>query len=123
MSNISSATPLNSVPVPTNLDYCIYTTDIINALESAFLSMDQRISLQKFLDQIKDNVGDWEWGETLIRDTEFVNYTQELASDISNVDLDCWPATCIDWTHAANELKYDYAEVDFDGVSYFGRMG
>jgi hypothetical protein len=123
MSNINTAKSLNPVIVPTNCDDYINTTDIIKALESAFMSMDQRASLQKFLDQIKDYVADWEWGETLIRDTEFTNYTQELAADISPIDLDSWPATCIDWDHAANELKYDYAEVDFDGISYYGRMG
>lgn len=122
MSNIGSAKPLNPIPIPTNLDDYIYTTDIINALDSALIGTDQQNSLQKFLDEIKDYVADWEYGETLIRDTEFPNYAAEFASDISNIDLDSWPATCIDWSAAADQLKYDYAEVQFDGISYFGRM-
>lgn len=34
---------------------------------------------------------------------------------------DRWPYTCIDWEHAAKELRYDYSAADFDGVTYWIR--
>ena len=65
---------------------------------------------------------DWEWGETLIRDSYFEDYTQELAEDIGAVKHDAsWPNNCIDWGQAARELKTDYFCVDFDGVEYWIR--
>lgn len=65
---------------------------------------------------------DWDYGETLIRDSYFVEYAQELAEECDMIpDNLSWPLTCIDWEQAANELKYDYMAVDFDGVTYWIR--
>jgi hypothetical protein len=67
--------------------------------------------------------GDWEYGETLIRDSYFEQYAQDLAEDIGavNNDTDKWPFNHIDWEAAADELKQDYTCVDYDGVDYWIR--
>jgi hypothetical protein len=65
---------------------------------------------------------DWEYGETLIRDSHFEDYAQELAEDIGAINKDAtWPNDCIDWKKAASELQYDYMQVNFDGVDYWIR--
>jgi antirestriction protein len=65
---------------------------------------------------------DWTHGETLIRESYFKEYAQELADDLCYTDREAqWPYTCIDWDHAARELRYDYFAVDFDGVTYLIR--
>ena len=65
---------------------------------------------------------DWPHGATLIRDSYFVTYAQELAEDIGAIDESArWPATCIDWEQAAGELQMDYTSVEFDGVTYWTR--
>lgn len=65
---------------------------------------------------------DWEHGETLIRDSYFETYAQELAEDIGAIDRNAnWPLGCIDWKQAADELKVDYTSVDFAGVTYWVR--
>ena len=65
--------------------------------------------------------GDW-YPVTLIRDNYFQTYAQELAEDIGAVKADAqWPHTCIDWEHAARELRYDYSGVDIAGVTYWTR--
>jgi hypothetical protein len=65
--------------------------------------------------------GDW-YPVTLIRDSYFQTYAQELAEDIGAVKADAqWPHTCIDWEQAARELRYDYSSVDIDGVTYWTR--
>ena len=65
---------------------------------------------------------DWEYGETLIRDSYFVTYAQELADDIGAVDANAsWPMSHIDWEGAARDLRMDYTSVDFDGVTYWIR--
>jgi hypothetical protein len=66
---------------------------------------------------------DWRYGETLIRDSYFEDYAQELASDLYGKEVSDthWPFTCIDWEKAAEELQYDYTSVEFDGVTYWVR--
>jgi hypothetical protein len=66
---------------------------------------------------------DWQYGETLIRDSYFQTYAQELSEDYGDLDRPevRWPYTCIDWEWATRELKTDYFNVDFDGVDYWIR--
>lgn len=65
---------------------------------------------------------DWQHGETLIRESYFQDYAQQLAEDCGMVPDDLkWPLTCIDWERAARELRYDYSAADFDGVTYLIR--
>ena len=65
---------------------------------------------------------DWQYGATLIRDSYFETYTEELAGDIGAINTDAtWPNNCIDWARAARELQQDYTAVEFDGVTYWTR--
>lgn len=65
---------------------------------------------------------DWRHGETLIRDSYFRTYAEELANDIGAINSDqSWPNNCIDWERAARELQVDYTAVDFNGVTYWVR--
>lgn len=65
---------------------------------------------------------DWQYGETLIRDSYFTEYAQQLAEDIGAIGNDNhWPLMFIDWEAAADCLKYDYISVDFDGQEYWIR--
>lgn len=66
----------------------------------------------------------WRHGETLIRDSYFEEYAQDLAEEIGATDSNAargWPLNCIDWEQAARELKMDYTSADFDGVTYWYR--
>ena len=70
----------------------------------------------------EDYSSDWEYGETLIRDTYFTDYAMEMAYDIGAVDPKAnWPANCIDWEQAARELQMDYSIIDYDGIDYWIR--
>ena len=65
--------------------------------------------------------GNW-YPVTLIRDSYFTQYAQELAEDIGAVKSDAqWPHTYIDWEHAAGELQYDYTAVDIGDLTYWTR--
>lgn len=83
--------------------------------------------LRKLLAELEGTGGDEQWrGDwypvTLIRDSYFKTYAQELAEDIGAIDRDSkWPHNCIDWEHAARELQYDYTGVDVAGVTYYTR--
>ena len=59
-------------------------------------------------------------GKTMIPESEFKDYAYDLAHDICEIP-DGWPCNCIDWGHAANELKYDYTVVTYQGDDYYVR--
>src|SRR5262245_56158343 len=77
---------------------------------------DELAALHSLAEQGED-CADWLYGETLIRDSYFVDYARDLAEDIGAIDAEAsWPLHCIDWEWAARELQMDYTSVDFDGV-------
>jgi antirestriction protein len=79
-------------------------------------------ALSALADNAEGYAPDWRYGETLIRDSYFVTYAQELADDIGAIDSKAsWPLTCIDWEQAARDLRMDYTAVDFGGVTYWVR--
>ena len=79
-------------------------------------------ALTALADEASDYAPDWQYGATLIRDSYFEDYAQELAEDIGAIDSNAtWPNNCIDWERATRELQMDYTEVDFDGVTYWIR--
>lgn len=66
---------------------------------------------------------DWEHGETLIHDSYFAQYAEDLAYDLGMVtgEMMDWPLRHIDWQAAAEELQQDYSTIDFDGQQYWIR--
>jgi hypothetical protein len=66
-----------------------------------------------------EDYADWEFGAQLIATSYFEHYAEELAEDIGVITHGvAWPLSHIDWAAAAEELKADYTEIDFDGVPY-----
>lgn len=85
-------------------------------------NLDELNALLALQEQAEPYAPDWRHGESLIRDSYFKEYAQELAEDIGAVKPDAqWPYTCIDWEKAAEELQADYTAVEFDGVTYWIR--
>jgi hypothetical protein len=80
------------------------------------------VALEALAKQGEDYAADWEHGETLIRDSYFKAYAQELAEEIGAISPSAtWPNTCIDWDQAARELRMDYTAVEFGSVTYWVR--
>jgi len=115
------ATPVNN-NLPSSMDDYLNSLDLKDALEnrSHLFTPEDLAELQKFYDQCEDYISDWNWGATLIRYTEFKNYTMELAHETCNISFHTWPLNCIDWDFAAVELKYDYTALEWNGVVYYG---
>ena len=90
----------------------------LDANESAELT-----ALEKLAEQASGYASDWEHGETLIRDSYFQDYAQQLAEDLygDGIRSASWPLNCIDWEQAARELRSDYTAVDFDSLTYWIR--
>ena len=64
---------------------------------------------------------DWEYGESLIRDSYFTEYAQQLLEDCGELPPDLPSYIEIDWEATARNLRVDYFSVDFDGVTYWIR--
>ncbi len=113
---------------PSNMDDVIDSRDLIEriglleGLDDRDESEASELATLKSLEEEASGSPDWSYGETLIRDSYFQDYAQELAADCGMLkDATSWPLTCIDWEQAAKELRYDYTSVDFDGVAYWIR--
>lgn len=77
----------------------------------------------KALDLLESEVGsEWSTGETLIPENDFEQYAQDFAEDIGAISrhLD-WPCDYIDWERAADGLRMDYSEVEYEGTTYLFR--
>ncbi len=77
-------------------------------------------SLKKLAEQL-EGYGDWEHGETLIRKSYFVEYVEDLLKDCGDLPKDIPWYISIDWEATARNLKIDYTEASFDGVTYYMR--
>jgi hypothetical protein len=70
---------------------------------------------------------DWSYGETLILDAHFQDYTEELINDgwemPKEFDSNSWPWRYmkIDFELAADELKSDYISIDVQNEEYWIR--
>lgn len=64
---------------------------------------------------------DWVHGETLIRESYWVDYCEELCKDIGDMPRDIPHYIEIDWEKTADNIAADYSTVDFDGVTYYIR--
>jgi hypothetical protein len=64
--------------------------------------------------------GDW-YPVTLIRDSYFEDYAQELVQDIGDLPDNIPGYLVIDWVATANNIQKDYSSVEFAGVTYWYR--
>lgn len=78
--------------------------------------------LLAFAAEAEGYISDWKYGESLIRDSYFVEYAQELADDIGAVSKDAsWPNSYIDWDAAAEALQQDFTSIELRGVTFWAR--
>lgn len=70
---------------------------------------------------------DWIYGETLIRESYFTDYIEQLIDECYEMPKEInsgewpWRDATVDYEAAADEAKADYLECDFDGVTYLIR--
>jgi arginyl-tRNA synthetase len=79
--------------------------------------------LQELKNDALSVTSEWDDGATLIRESYFTEYAEELCRDIGDTprNLPWYIDNNIDWEGVADDLKNDYATVDFDGISYYIR--
>lgn len=78
-------------------------------------------TLRALADECEQYASDWEYGETLIRDSYFADYARELLEDTETLPKDLPWYVVVDWEATAEHIQGDYTRVDFDGVDYWIR--
>lgn len=89
-----------------------------------FDELDELNALTAFASEGEQASSEWHDGATLVLDSFFTEYAQQLAEEIGLIDAagtHNWPFGCIDWGQAAEELQQDYTTADFDGETYWVR--
>jgi hypothetical protein len=82
---------------------------------------DELKALRAFNEEGENVGGDWTHGATCIRESYFEEYARELTADVGDLPRDLPAYLVIDWAATADNLKADYSEIDFGGVTYFVR--
>ena len=114
----------DSMPENDGADFDNWVCNHLNFSRKEFEELE---TLENLLKEMKGNGGDEQWeGDwypvTLIRDSYFEDYAQELAEECGMVNVDAkWPNNCIDWEKASRELQWDYSSVDFGETTYWYR--
>ena len=76
------------------------------------------------LNTLESEIGrEWMHGETLIPEDDFEEYAEDTAADMygSQITDAAWPFSHIDWEAAADDLKQDYSEAEYQGTTYLFR--
>ena len=78
-------------------------------------------ALKALADEAEGYASDWNHGEQLIRESYFTDYAREMLEDCGDVPRDLPHYIEIDWEATARNIKQDYTEVEYDGVTYLIR--
>lgn len=78
-------------------------------------------ALKDFAEEVESHCTDYLHGETLIRETYFAEYVEDLVKDCYGLPSDLPSFLVIDWEATAENVKQDYSEAEFDGVTYYFR--
>lgn len=134
-----------STIVPANTDERIDSRDLIGRMEELQARRDDEDQIDPLdedeaaelviLEKVNaqgEGFSDWAYGATLIHEDHFADYVKETAVELreggnqcercgkahKGVDLSEWPYSHIDWDAAADDERFSYSEIDFDGTTY-----
>ena len=82
---------------------------------------EELLALEELQSEAEGYSDDWKYGVTLIRDSYFTEYAEELCKDIGDIPKDIPHYIEIDWEKTAANIQQDYTSVEFDGVTYWVR--
>ena len=86
---------------------------------------DEKEELQTLKDLAEEasSTPHWPYGESLVRDSYFTEYVEQLCEDIGDIpsEFPAYIANHIDWEGVARDIQMDYTSVEFDDVTYWIR--
>lgn len=75
----------------------------------------------KALRELKDEVCEWDDGNLLVPEADWIDYVRELLADIGVLPSDLPWYIEIDWEKTAENIAQDYGTVDYLGTTYYYR--
>lgn len=105
----------------------IDASEVLPGTSEEMQEMRYELATLRKLAKDAEDFPDWQYGETLIRESYFTDYIEQLIDDCYEMPKEFksegWPYRhmTIDYKAAADEAKADYIEVDFDGITYLIR--
>lgn len=113
----------DSMPTNAGVDFDNWVCNQVGFSREEFEELQ---TLESLLSDLCGNGGDEQWeGDwypvTLIRDSYFTDYAQELVYDIGDMPREIPSYIEIDWEATARNIRMDYSSVEFDGVTYWYR--
>jgi DNA repair exonuclease SbcCD ATPase subunit len=96
--------------------------DLEQAVEDAELDFgpDEAKELKE-LEELESEISEWRDGNTLIHESEFVDYCKGLCEDCGDVPRNIPHYIEINWDETAENIKADYSEVTYQGETYYVR--
>ena len=82
---------------------------------------DLRDELQPLLDLKAEGIPEWDDGATLIPESDWEEYVEDLVKDWGYIPNDVPWWIVIDWAATADNVAADYSTVDYDGDTYYYR--
>lgn len=97
--------------------------DSIDELREDIKDLEEELKPIKEFANDGEGYGDWANGETLIRESYWVDYVKDLVTDIGDLprELPYYIESNINWEGVADDLLVDYTTLDFDGETYYMR--
>jgi hypothetical protein len=66
-----------------------------------------------------DYVDEWNYGAHFIAEEYFTEYVKDMLEGCGTIPRDLPDYVAIDWEETANNIRCDYADAEFNGVSYY----
>ena len=82
---------------------------------------DELKTLKSLAEEGENLTREWRDGATLIRESYWVEYVEDLCKDIGDMPREIPHYIVIDWESTADNIAVDYSTLDFDGVTYYIR--
>ena len=87
-------------------------------------------SLEEIVEDGEAVIADWNYGATLIKESYFKEYIQELVQDCypefteDVLNRNEWPYSCVevDWDMAVRDAKMDFYPISINNVDFYGHV-
>ncbi len=95
----------------------------VSDLQEEFDSLTDEFDAEEYdvLNGMRDEIPEWEDGNTLIADCDFVEYVIEMLNDCGYISDDFPSFIDINWESTADNVKIDYSYVEYEGIEYWFR--
>jgi hypothetical protein len=76
----------------------------------------------KELRYMESSVPDFRHGAVLVAEADFAKYVEQEWHETNEEAQVCWPYNCINWDDAADEVRSDWGDAEYNGTTYLYRM-